>query len=87
MRGSRMVALSVQRISSCLRLFWPGVGGGQPIKLRGSVEPNARELQIRLAYFSRMCLARPFDAFFGHGAVMRGRFHETPPIPSANEFR
>jgi hypothetical protein len=34
-----------------------------------------------------MCLARPFDAFFGHGAVMRGRFHETSPIPNTNEFR
>jgi hypothetical protein len=34
-----------------------------------------------------MRLASPFDAFFGQGAIMRGRFHGNAPIPNAEEFR
>jgi hypothetical protein len=31
-------------------------------------------------------LASPFDAFCGHGAVMRGRFHGNAPNPQFREF-
>jgi len=55
--------------------FWRRLASGQPIEPRGGIKPNSRKLQIGLAHFGRIRLARPFDTFVGHGAVMRGRFH------------
>jgi hypothetical protein len=52
------------------------------IQSRSGIEPNSRELQIRFAHFVRVCRAGPFNAFFGHGAVLRGRFHGNAPIPT-----
>ena len=74
---------SIGRTRSDRRLLRSRLAGGQPTNPRSGIEPNARELQIRLAHFGRVRLARPFDALFGHGAVMRGRFHGNAPNPQS----
>jgi hypothetical protein len=54
---------------------WFCPGWRQAVKFRSGVEPNLRELQVGLSYFVRRGLACPPEALFGHGAVVRGRFH------------
>jgi len=83
----RVAALSIRRLCSWGRLFRHCPAGRQAINPGSGIEPNARERQIGLAHFGRMRLARPFDAFFGHGAVMRGRFHwKRPQSPVPGNF-
>jgi hypothetical protein len=60
---------------------WRRLGRGQTIKFGGGVKPDLAELQVRRANIFVIGLARPFEAFFGHSAVLRGRFHGNAPIP------
>jgi hypothetical protein len=61
-------------------------GCGQAINFRSSVQPNLRELQKWRPYFVRIGFARPFDALFGHCAVLRGRFHGNAHFPATRLF-
>jgi hypothetical protein len=74
------------RIRGFGRLPSPHLGRRYAIKSRRSVEPNSRELQIGFAHFVRVCLAGPFNAFFGHGAVLRGPSHGNAPIPKRGDL-
>jgi hypothetical protein len=51
------------------------------IEFRSYIKPELGELQVHLAQFVHIGVARPFETFFGHDAVLRSRFHRIAPIP------
>ncbi len=45
------------------------------IELRSYIKPELGELQVGLAHFVHVRVARPFETLFGHDTVVRSRFH------------
>jgi hypothetical protein len=74
---------SIDSTLCCWCFVWRYSACGQAVKLRSSVKPNLGELKIGHANFVSLRFARPFETFFGHRAVFRGRFHRNFPSPSS----
>jgi hypothetical protein len=52
------------------------------IELRSYIKPELGELQVGLARFVHVRVARPFETFVCHDTVLRSRLHENAPTPT-----
>ena len=54
-------------------------GRWKTVEFRSGIEPDLRQLQVRLANCVRSRLARPFKTFFGHRTILGRRLHGNAP--------